>query len=295
MLSKLRRAEGRVSSRILLNHNDIEANLNNWFGDSLSDLTLITGGTLSVSFKGSLGGEARFFKTHSSLSGRATLRKEAAFLGATSSSVTDPVLLRINEGGAERTWLHTRFLEPGQPLHPTEALDLITSYESQIQLNPELVDEVPAHDRWRILLSKGEEAVDLLAREEFCSPDVLSSISAAIDRVGSESASLPLQLCHGDLGPSNILISEGIPVAVDWEDALWGIPGYDYLYWLTFHENRRWLSRTALGKTILGEEIEIAILVIVLALKSWLSVKVGAHQKNKLAINDRILEALDLA
>lgn len=102
-------------------------------------------------------------------------------------------------------------------------------------------------------------------------------------------------ICHGDLSPMNIMTNDKENlIVIDWEDAFWGIEGYDYLYWLTFYSNRKYYSTDVLGKTIWSKEQEIAILILVIILKCELSFRWGNHHKNKLSFNDRILEILYL-
>jgi hypothetical protein len=85
-----------------------------------------------------------------------------------------------------------------------------------------------------------------------------------------------------------------MPIAIDWEDAFAGVAGYDYLYWLTFMENRPFLREAAFGRTGLAVEVERAILALVVLLKSYLAVLSGAHLSHKVAAEARIAEVLDL-
>ncbi len=84
------------------------------------------------------------------------------------------------------------------------------------------------------------------------------------------------------------------PVVIDWEDAFWGIEGYDYLFWLTFFDNRKYYSQKIFGKTPWGKEIEIAILILIVVLKSELSFRSNRYKENKLTFDERIVEILNL-
>ena len=245
-------------------------------------------------FKAELNGQSRFFKTHAIAAGRPTLQREVAFLEASAAKKTDPHLLTIAERGAERVWLHTRLLEPCGPLSPEEILALISDYERELERYPELANVVPASDNIYQLLSEAGSALDFMVRESLLSPCVIKSVHSAIDRLKLVCADLPLQLCHGDLGPPNIMIGDGSLIAIDWEDAFWGISGYDYLYWLTFFGNRKWLATGALDHTALDRATAIRLMVIIVLLKSWISVRNGSYVHNAITIEDRLLEVINL-
>jgi 5-methylthioribose kinase len=107
--------------------------------------------------------------------------------------------------------------------------------------------------------------------------------------------SMPTALCHGDLGPENIMCqSDARPVVIDWEDAFWGVEGYDYLYWLTFLRNRKYYTQDVLGRTSLGKEIEISILLLIVVLKSELSLRMDPKMTRQLSFEQRITEILAL-
>lgn len=81
---------------------------------------------------------------------------------------------------------------------------------------------------------------------------------------------------------------------IDWEDAFRGIAGCDYLYWLTFMENRPFLQKATFGRTDLSPDGERAILVLVVLLKSYLANVSGDHLKHAVSAQVRIAEILDL-
>ncbi|CAJ48859.1 putative O antigen biosynthesis protein, partial [Bordetella avium 197N] len=294
VLSKLRyggtesRPTGEVEQDLLT------SDLRSLFGTNLAGLTPVPGGTLGVGFKANLNGQARFFKTHALPSGRLTLKREAEFLKVTALAQTDPQLVHRVQGSSERTWLHTRLLSPCASPSPPSVRALIAEYEAQLRKHPELAGVVPASDSIHELLARATPALDFLAGANLLSPLVTDTARAALDRLQGISADLSLQLCHGDLGPANIMSDGGSLVALDWEDAFWGIAGYDYLYWLTFFQNRKWLSKAALGHTPLEPSQEIALMALILLLKSWMSVRNGSYLCNTLTIEQRLLEVFNL-
>jgi 5-methylthioribose kinase len=119
-------------------------------------------------------------------------------------------------------------------------------------------------------------------------------VSRLIGLLEDRFADLPAILCHGDFGPKNIMLEGVEPRVIDWEDAFGGIAGYDYLYWLTFMENRPFLQTAAFGRTGLAPEIERAILALVVLLKSYLAVCSGAYLKHAVSPRTRIAEILEL-
>jgi len=84
-------------------------------------------------------------------------------------------------------------------------------------------------------------------------------------------------------------------VVVDWEDAIWAPSGYDYLYWVTFLTNRRWLVKEELNVTGLGLRTEIALMVMIVLLKSVIGVRSKASATYTIGINERLSEILNLA
>lgn len=294
MLSKLRHFGTEICSYHVPGQEELKSSLDALLDDSLVGLSFVPGGTLGVCFKANLNGEPRFFKTHAVPSGRFTLQREAAFLKATAAEQTDPRLLHLTEGGAGRVWLHTKLLEPSRLLTPSDVLCLIAGYEKKLQLDSGLASVVPASDNIMQLLSYAESALDFMAGKNVLSPFVINTAHSKIGRLKLDCADLPLQLCHGDLGPANIMIGNGSLIALDWEDAFWGVAGYDYLYWLTFFGNRKWLSKDRLGHTTLDRSTEVALMLIILLLKSWISLRNGSYLQNSITIDQRLLEVINL-
>lgn len=295
MLSKLRCREAGSAIRSNIDFAPLADCFKGIFGDELSGLELLAGGTLGICFKGKLCGKPRFFKTHSLPSGRFTIEREALFIRAMGAMLMDPQLLHVTLEGNDKAVIHTRLLDPCPALNPQEVLLLISRFEAKINQHPELFDIIPASDNISALLSDAELALEFLVERQLLSHAVEDFARSSTDRVKTVCANMPLQLCHGDLGPANIMVIEDLPIAVDWEDSLWGIPGYDYLYWMTFFANRKWLSKEALGRTHLDHSTAAALMVVILLLKSWLSVLNGSYLGNKISIDQRLMEVIHLA
>lgn len=288
MLSKLRHAGAGVDGV------DTEAliqELRSLFGGALSEVRHHPGGTLGVGFTASLSGRPRFFKTHALPSGRPTLWREAAFLAATAGERADA--RRIDTGSGARTWLHMALLRSGGDLAPAPVRELVLAHAAALK-SEELAPLVPPEDGLALLLSRAETALAELAARQHLSEGLRSRVTACLDQLRRDMGGWPRQLCHGDLGPANLMADAHGLLAVDWEDAFWGVEGYDYLYWLTFFANRRWLGPTALGHTPWGRQGEVALMVMIVVLKSWLSVRDGSQSRHVLGIEPRLQEVLDL-
>ncbi|WP_443113609.1 phosphotransferase [Herbaspirillum seropedicae] len=294
MLSKLRCADAEIHSIAAYDRNEVMRALTDLFGTDLAELRPVTKGTLSICFEGTLHGSPRFFKTHAVPSGRETIGREAAFLKVTAPDRVEPRLAHTGEGTSSRVWLHTKHLESCWQLTPPAVRDLIAGYEPNLHISALLADQVPSGHNIHMLLSEAESATVFMSEKNLLSSTVLGAARASIECVKSVCVGRPLQLCHGDLGPANIMTDGDVPVALDWEDAFWGIPGYDYLYWLTFFGNRKWLTRDSLGHTPLTRSEEIAVMTVILLLKSFISVKNNSYRHNTLTIDQRLMEVINL-
>ena len=122
-------------------------------------------------------------------------------------------------------------------------------------------------------------------------------ISAALYQRAENSISLldellPMQprcICHGDLSDKNILFNiSREPVLIDWEDAFWGIPGYDYLYWLTFFNHRKYYCKNVMQRCGLSQELSKAVAYLIL--KSAISYYSGSYRNNTVDMETRISE-----
>ena len=292
MLSKLRNV-GSDTTLITGAAKYLATNLQSTFGDTLTGLRPLDGGTLSLCFVGQLQGQTRFFKTHAVSAGRVTLQREAAILESTAEDRADVHLLKLQHGDQERIWLHMKSLRPCQALSPAMARDLIDGFERPLAAIADY-ELVPETDNIKLLLTEAESALSELSTQGLLSQFVQDKAQTCVARCNAHCDEWSVQLCHGDLGPANIMTEGQSPLVVDWEDAFWGIPGYDYLYWLTFFNNRQWLLPEALGYTPLGRTNEVSLMVVILLLKSFISVRNGSFRTNKASFDERILEVLNL-
>ena len=259
------------------------------FDGKLQSLVRIADGTSGLSFIGNLDGQHRFFKTYSNESGRDSLLRECTILEMVSPQL-EPRIIELDPSALSRLWLQTKVLDPAIAATPKEILRLIQDYQVHLDLCDLTKVDLSRAPNITYLVNEAELALAELIQGNFLAASTIEMVRSSIDRLRTIIQSSNLQLCHGDLGPKNILRDASAPVAIDWEDAFFGINGYDYLYWLTFYENRKWLQQEYLNVTGLAIADEIAVMIVIVLLKSVISVRNGSHTRNALSINDRITE-----
>ncbi|TWB87273.1 phosphotransferase family enzyme [Bradyrhizobium macuxiense] len=290
MLSKLRYARVLRSSAAcgIIPAQDV-ARLSASLGSSAA--TLIKGGTLGAAFLVLIDGRQRVAKTNAFTGGEPALRKEGALLSALYG---ERLHVQTVELGA-RFWLVTDALSH-PPCPPTGELlrALIASWSRRLN-DPKVTAAIPDHDDFATLLREGQAALSGLISGAHIHGKAQGWASACLDLLEDEQHRFVAVPCHGDLGARNLMIDSGGLVAIDWEDALWGIEGYDYLYWLTFMAQRPHYSPTMFGHTPWKKEVEIAVLILIIVLKSWLSVLFETHGSSSLDFNRRVLEIVAFA
>jgi hypothetical protein len=260
-----------------------------------TNVTPAAGGTLGVCFHLDVGGARRFLKVHlPSERARENLAKEADILLRLYGGAVVLDLIEVQpEGGATRLCLVMAELShPTAPVAAEDIAAMVRSYTRALEgCRP--ADLTPGCDFERYL-THGSRAIAVLWDRGLIVRQTVAELERHLELLHRELGALPRALCHGDLGPKNIMTDGSKLIAIDWEDAFWGIAGYDYLCWLTFFENRRLLRSSAFGHTRLGSVVERAILALVLLLKSFLSVRSGTYRGNTVPIETRIAEVLAL-
>ncbi|MFK4506004.1 aminoglycoside phosphotransferase family protein [Bradyrhizobium daqingense] len=259
-----------------------------------SDVTVapVPDGTLGICFTADIIGEKRFMKTHlPGAAARGSLAKEAEILfqlyGET--IVLDRFEIRLADE-TDRLCLMMPALAPLTGPMPSAVAAAMADALSE-RLNDLRPGRLASFEHY---LASAERALKMLSERGLLKRASAAEMQRLIALLGDRLPDLPSALCHGDFGPKNIMLQAGEPRVIDWEDAFNGIAGYDYLYWLTFMENRPFLQRDAFGRTNLSQDVERAILALVVLLKSYLAVLSGAHLKHALSAEARIAEILDL-
>lgn len=258
-------------------------------------VTPAAGGTLGVCFHAKLPGEQKFLKTHlPGARARANLAKEAQILLHLYRDVIslDVFEMRAPDGSMRLCLLMPELTALAAPMRPEEAAAISRECDKRLsRYCPEALASVANFDRY---LTCARHALKTLLDLDLLENETATELRRLINLLEGYSADQPHRLCHGDFGPKNIMTIGTQPIVIDWEDAFWGIAGYDYLYWLTFMENRPFLRVAALGKTGHTPEVERAILALVITLKSFLAVRAGTYANHRLSIQSRLLEVLDL-
>lgn len=296
MLSKLRHfARGDIRELANLRSQvDVQPALEA-LGAPRSAAVPVNGGTLGVGFSANIEGRPTFLKACALPDGSQNLEKEIDIL---SHLYGDTLAVRRIEtqdaNGVPRVWLVMRALSTlGTPLAPQDILDIVRSYASGLAALP--TESLNCADTLGTLVDGATQALADLTQAGLIGQTMHDDLSLRLTRLRRDWPALPPRICHGDLGRANIMMAGEQVVVIDWEDAFIGVDGYDYLYWLTFFENRQYYARDVLGGTPLGVDVEISLLAMILLLKCRISLAANTHAGNRLTFEQRINEVLALA
>jgi fructosamine-3-kinase len=263
---------------------------------SQAQLSPVPGGTLGLCFRLEIDGCRRFLKTHLEEDWcRANLAKEASLLAHLYGNAINLETFRIEGAMATRLCLVMDELEyPARPYSPEEVRAIVEFYSSRLEPRGFHLDD--RERDFSYLVEQALQALQQLFEDGYViDPGIRRAVHSQFELLQRKRHLLIPAICHGDLGPKNIMTNGGGPIVIDWEDAFVGVADYDYLYWLTFIENRRFYSSSAIGTTRYGKDLEVAILLLVVTLKSLLSVRAGTQVGHSISIQDRLLELLKLS
>lgn len=251
-------------------------------------------GTLNAAFIATRSDVCWFIKTHLNLAGQQSLRKESSLLSYLYQGRLSVQCIDTETENGRRTWLVMNVLNSsGGELSPEDVVQITLDLSRHLK-GFAGVSTIPKDDTLETLLYEAWLALEHLSRCELLTQDIQGAVGRHLSRLDREIVGYESVLCHGDLGPKN-LMSNGLQMfAIDWEDAFWGVEGYDFLFWLTFFKNRKFYSREVLGKTALGCALEQSLLVMIVLLKSELSFRDGSYRSNTLSFNQRLVEILSL-
>jgi hypothetical protein len=249
-------------------------------------------GMLSTSFVADVRGERRFLKTHLLQSGRPRLAKEIAILTHLYGATLNLASFEVIEPDGSRMWLvMDELAEPPNSVGPEATRNIIASFAGPLQACQRLI---APDDDFQNLLRAGRMALEGLSQGGLLSHDLQTAVHRRLQMLGSEASRFQPVICHGDLGPRNVMFRGDQPIVVDWEDAFCGMEGYDYLYWLTFFKNRTYYAQPVLGTTPWGRSIEVAVMVLIVILKCELSLRAEAHTRDAMSFEQRIDELIAL-
>lgn len=254
----------------------------------------VEGGTLGACFIVVRDAKEMFLKTHIDPQGARALSKEIGVLGSLYEGQLQIESFDCAINGNPHLWLMMDMLahHPGE-WSPVQVQALIRDFARALE-NSTAASFVPVADNFAALQTEGVQAQEYLAGLGLLSREVVVKLESLLTRLADVSKHLDAALCHGDLGPRNLMTSGDRVFAIDWEDAFWGIEGYDYLYWLTFMSNRKHYADGVLGKTPMDKDIEIAVMALIVLLKCYLSHRLGQHRDNQLSFDQRLGEIFTL-
>lgn len=178
-------------------------------------------------------------------------------------------------------------------LHPDQVYLLQSDFNHKLK-RLELFEKIPDYLNLKNLCARAFIAADEMLQSNILDSALLSEIQSYLRALAGYVENVPREICHGDLGPKNILFRKRIPIAIDWEDVFWGIRDYDYLYWLTFLENRKFYSTDVLDHVSHPLEISQAIMLMVVVLKEDLARRSGISMQGRLPVSERVIELLQI-
>lgn len=258
------------------------------------DLAPVAGGTLGATYVARGQTPATFVKSYSTPAGHENLRLEGALLDGTYGPAINLQRLEIESHGHTRLWLVMDELHPtSNDIAPAQVLAMIDDYNARLGA-PHGDEASPPEGSDIIALARQAPAfVDQLSAAGKAATGTVTVIRDALRDIEACRLAHGRIICHGDLSPRNILSKNGQLIAIDWEDALWAFPGFDYLYWLTFLENRRlYTSDAILGVTPLGKTLERSVMIVVVTIKAFIAHALKADTHHKLTLDARVSEIL---
>jgi hypothetical protein len=252
----------------------------------------VVGSTLGICFRADTVNKPFFIKTHRpDENSRENLSKEFDILKVLYGHLLRLDRFDLDIASGRRTCIVMDWLDINtEPIAPSNLRATIGECCEALENTP--WDRAARFSTMTQLIDDGEHALVELERLQLVSADASSRIQPYFASLKHAISDLRPVICHGDLGNKNIMSSRGKNIIIDWEDAFVGFAGYDYLYWLTFMENRKYLSRSILGYTALDEKSERSVLLTVVTIKSLISVRSKTIQPSWLPIEQRLLELL---
>lgn len=250
----------------------------------------IVQGTLGLTFMCyGLSNEPCIVKTH--LPGReymTALKKEANLLQTAYGDTINVTLRAFAVNNKEQLCLQMDMLQKMKADDVTPALvtELINVYQGRLA-NIKKDQLYGIEEIW----TAAWEELTVLHNEHFLTNETYAAAKEKLAFLRNEFPHLERCVCHGDLSDLNIMGNKaGRLIAIDWEDAFWGCAGYDYLYWLTFFNHRRFLQLDHKVSAHMPRECAVSILTMIVVVKCAISFYSGSYQRNSLSMEDRLRE-----
>lgn len=257
--------------------------------DEVKDITVLyPGGTLGLFFKCEMNDQSLFLKTHHpNTLAHDNLIKELNIMRALYKDLFNVNDFSVCIDGNENRIMAMDYWDIHNEMHNPEYIaSMVDDYSNRLcgcnlKVNFSMDDFIEA-----VIYSK-----DCLLREKFIDHDTGKRLENSLKNYKGYSE-CSQTVCHGDLSDANIVEINRHPVALDWEDALINVKEYDLLYWLTFFAQRRLYSSSLFSDIGINETYGKDIMIMVVAVKSFLSVAKGSYKYNTLSIQDRMNEII---
>jgi Ser/Thr protein kinase RdoA (MazF antagonist) len=110
-----------------------------------------------------------------------------------------------------------------------------------------------------------------------------AGIQAVIDRWPDWDDPTGSVVCHGDVHPGNVIMTERGPVLIDWDLLCWAPPGWDHAPMMTWHTRwggeASWYADFAAGygRSMVGDQSAEAFAELRLVAASLMRLKAGMH------------------
>ena len=297
MLSKLRYFATADAAKGSKHVSDAQiAEISNYFGDRLTHIEAVQGGTSSYCCSACIDGMARFLKTGKLVSAYQDVAKEQHLLEFLYGQAAGAEILSLGRDDHPRSWLVMNAFEPRrQTVQPDHIADVLRGLGARLR-HFKAPSEIFIQDNSASLLSAGEDALHYLWEQNHLSDQMTAEIRPYFALLRQKNATdFESVLCHGDFSPANLVGNGPALTVIDWEDAFWGIEGYDFLYWMTFFENRKYLSQDIFSVTPWDKPTDIAILLLIIVVKCHISLLSKDYMTYSLTFEQRLNEILSLA
>ncbi len=298
MLSKIYHAATLDKSSVAYSYLDLKEAFIDYFPNA-KIFNYAPGGTLGILFYALIDEKKYFVKTHlNTRLCRENLIKEITIMKMLYGDLLDTIeRIEVTVKNTPYTFLIMDFLQSLECLPDIEDIkklvaDVSCSFEKIIVPSSSL--ELNCMYMFSHIHSKGSEALDTFTEHNLISYEISLECRKCLKNLESLTTIDKNYLCHGDLSNKNILQKNNTLIIIDWEDAFWGIPGYDICYWMTFFDQRKYYEKQIFNKLCVDTQIGISIMILVVILKSYFSFINNSYINNSLSFDQRIKEILSL-
>ena len=248
-------------------------------------------GRLGITYSLSVCGRRLFCKTHKRGDlFKKSIEKEYFYLKK-AYPFFDVKLDCFTFDGYEYKYMLQEWLDSASTITPDIALNLISAYSNELEKQDDRFEMITYSIQDLVNIAK-EELPFLLDIKEL-PHEYLAELNQNINALENHIPAMRKVVCHGDFGDKNILTSsKGEYVAADWEDCFVGVEGYDYLYWLTFFNHRKYYTSETFKESGLTSIDAKGILTVIMVIKTALSIYSGLNKNNSVSSQDRIKEIL---